>query len=177
MRNLALCLAVVLAVAPGFAEKPPDLAPLPFDPESGVVRYRDIVEVPGIPADKIHAAVIEWIARTYRSSKDVIQLDTPGKVLARGVVETTYRLGHYLAQHDVMIEIQDGRARVTIDRITITHVESTLIVDRPIETGSGVMGMKSWVKSMREGFNSALLGILESAKAAIRASAAPPEKW
>lgn len=176
MRNLALSLAVVLAAVPALAEKSPDFTPLPFDPETGVVRYREVVEIPGVPADKIHTAVVEWIAKTYRSVKDVVQLDTPQKVLVRGSVETTYTGGHYLVNHDLTVEIKDGRARLTIDSLTVTHTQNSALTDRPIEAGPG-FGMKSWVKTMRERFNTALLDILGSAKAAIRASATPREEW
>ncbi|GAA4354074.1 hypothetical protein GCM10023185_15380 [Hymenobacter saemangeumensis] len=59
---------------------------LPLDAASKLVTYEGIIEVPGATQDQLYDRALDWMAKTYQSANDVVQIKDKeqGKLLAKG---------------------------------------------------------------------------------------------
>lgn len=92
------------------------------------VRYKGVIEVPGLSGADIYNRAKKWVAQNYRSSKDVIQLDNKetGEIIVKGYATLDYShplyAGIWRSYHILFIQIKEGKYRyeMTIPTITTT---------------------------------------------------------
>ena len=98
--------------------------PTLIPPDSTTVQR--VIEVPGIPKDIIYERSRIWIAKTFRSSKAVIEYENKetGVIIGNGIIHYTVKadpLGLYMAEVPVRFtmkeDIKDGRIRITFDNL------------------------------------------------------------
>ena len=55
-------------------------------------QYSEVVEVPGKTADQLYSSAREWFAITFKSAKDVIQMEDPTnkKIIGKGLKKINY---------------------------------------------------------------------------------------
>lgn len=89
--TLALLAAAPLAHAQDKAkEYDGEVAPvLPIDPDTHLVAYTGVVEVPGATQAQLYSRAYEWVAKTFNSAQNVIQMQDKesGKIIVKGVVK------------------------------------------------------------------------------------------
>jgi hypothetical protein len=95
--------------------------PTLIPPDSTTVQK--VIEVPGIPKDIIYERSRIWIAKTFRSSKAVIEYENKetGVIIGNGVIHYTLTAGFSSAEVPVRFtmkeDIKDGRIRITFDNL------------------------------------------------------------
>jgi len=104
------------AVSASDARRKEPLPDLPRNDETGAVEYQQVVDVDGASADELLSRARAWVAETYRSAQDVIQLDDPsaGRLIARGLTEYSVFTVAVYVRHRLTVEARDGRYRVTV---------------------------------------------------------------
>lgn len=118
---LLFCLIPSLLSAQDSIKKYTLLGVVPFI--DGQVRYIEVVNVEGVKKDALYNRAKKWIAETYRSSKDVVQLDNKeaGEVIAKGYFGIEYKhplyfgLVHSKAYHIIRIQFKDEKYRYDIE--------------------------------------------------------------
>lgn len=82
--------------------------------------YSEVIEVPEKTADQLYSRANEWFALTFKSAKDVIQLNDPAekKIIGKGIKRIQYLIGRYKTSLDMnftlMVQFKDGRFRYNI---------------------------------------------------------------
>src|SRR4030067_1618617 len=82
-----------------------------------------VIEVPGIPKDIIYERSRIWIAKTFRSSKAVIEYENreTGVIIGNGIIYYTLTVGFSSVEVPVRFtmkeDIKDGRIRITFDNL------------------------------------------------------------
>lgn len=108
-------LFTAVAVAAQAQQRAPSAAAAPTPPQglfprddAGRIRLQEVAAVDGISAAELYSRAKAWAALTYKSGKDVVQLDDKeaGRLVVKG------NLGRL--RHTVVIEVKDGRYRYTI---------------------------------------------------------------
>lgn len=92
------------------------------------VRYKGVIEAPGLSATDIYNRAKRWVAQNYRSSKDVIQLDNKeaGEIMVKGYAYIDFTQPLYSntwrSYHILLIQVKDGKYKyeMTIPSITTT---------------------------------------------------------
>lgn len=76
-----------------------------------------VYEISGLTQRQIYDKAAEWMAKTYVSSKEVIQLKDPvnGKIIGKGVTSFTNIMVSIPCEYTISIESKDGRVRVTFE--------------------------------------------------------------
>ncbi|OGQ00756.1 MAG: hypothetical protein A2Z40_04080 [Deltaproteobacteria bacterium RBG_19FT_COMBO_60_16] len=87
------------------------------------ITIQKVIEVPGIQKDVIYERSRIWIAKTFRSSKAVIEYENKetGVIIGNGIVYYTLSAGFSSAEVPVRFtmkeDIKDGRIRITFDNL------------------------------------------------------------
>ena len=95
--------------------------PTLIPPDSTTVQR--VIEVPGIQKDVIYERSRIWIAKTFRSSKAVIEYENKetGVIIGNGIIHYTLTAGFSSAEVPVRFtmkeDIKDGRIRITFDNL------------------------------------------------------------
>lgn len=107
---------------------------VPYDKESGAVKYSEVVQVDGATKDQLYERARKWIATTYRSAKDVNQYESKdaGEVIGKGYFDFIFDRGWFssrplTAYHIIDIRVKDGRFKYEIE---IPHLNNV-----PLLTG------------------------------------------
>lgn len=85
--------------------------------------YTEVVTVEGKNSDQLYSSAREWFAETFKSAKDVLQMDDPvaGKLIGKGMGDINVKAGMVPVTLDyefqVKIFVKDGRYKYTIDNI------------------------------------------------------------
>lgn len=96
--------------------------------------YSEVVQVEGKTADQLYASAKEWIAKTFVSANDVIQMDdvTAGKLIGKGYAEVAnsyttagmMKLTMFITwklNFTITIAVKDGRYKCDITDISVTQ--------------------------------------------------------
>jgi len=77
-----------------------------------------VIEVPALTKKQIYDKALEWMAKTFVSANEVIQLKDPdnGKIIGRGITEFTNGMTTIPCEYSITIETKDGKCRVTCDQ-------------------------------------------------------------
>lgn len=87
---------------------------LELNPERGIYEYKEIFKIDsGYNAGQIFDYTLEWIAASYRSSKDVLQYQNKetGKIIIKGNFPTSLGLKPGWINHTLTIEFKPERFR------------------------------------------------------------------
>lgn len=59
---------------------------LPIDPDTGMIIYKEVVDVDSINKSQLYKNALSWITVKFKSAKDVIQFSDPGSgsIIAKG---------------------------------------------------------------------------------------------
>jgi len=117
-------LGAALALGAGKADVQ-EAAPIPKDPTTGRYSLQGVVQAEGATSAELFARARAWVAQTYRSAQDVVQLEdaSTGRLVAKGNFEIRGGLGMTVTiWHLLTIETKDGRYRYTL-----TDFESELV--------------------------------------------------
>ncbi len=121
----------MLFILPVFCQA--QLHKLPIDSDTHKVTYQEIVKVDGVNKDELYVRAREWFALTFKSSKDVIQMDdkAAGKIIGKGSSEgsTKYRMltMDYWLNYTVSITVKEGRYRYEITDFVIENKPSQYV--------------------------------------------------
>lgn len=77
-----------------------------------------VIEAPGLNKKQIYDKALEWMAKTFVSANEVIQLKDSdnGKIIGRGITEFTNGTATIPCEYSITIETKDGKCRVTCDQ-------------------------------------------------------------
>ncbi|MDJ1468147.1 DUF4468 domain-containing protein [Xanthocytophaga flava] len=152
---------------------------LPIDPTTNKVSYTEVVEVPGMTKDQLHAKANEWLAKTYKSANDVIQMNDKeaGKIIAKGTTKSylhsmgkDWDAGYF--RHTLTLSFKDGKFRYEFTDFTHDGTGGNGTVSMgPVEGEKGAGGMsapntKQW-KTMKEDLDKRMKAIVEELKKAM----------
>ncbi|MBH8567888.1 DUF4468 domain-containing protein [Microvirga sp. STS02] len=85
---------------------------LPLDEQTHRVTYEGVVEVPGATQNQLYDRALEWMAKTYQSANDVVQIKDKeqGKLLAKGgILFFSHGTPMGFVVHTQTIYVKDGR--------------------------------------------------------------------
>lgn len=101
---------------------------LPVDSATHNVVYQEIVNADHITKDLLYTRAREWFARTFVSSKEVIQMDDKdaGKIIGKGSASGINKLGTWASvtfhvDYIVAITVKEGRYRYEISNFSIEN--------------------------------------------------------
>jgi len=86
--------------------------------------YSEVVTVEGKTTDQLYSSAREWFAESFKSAKDVLQMDDPiaGKLIGKGMGS-----GHHKGlmsvpfdyEFQIKVFVKDGRYKYSIDNIAV----------------------------------------------------------
>jgi hypothetical protein len=107
------------------ANRAADSAGLPIDPTTKLISYEGVVEVPGVSKTDLYRRAYEWVAKTYRSANDVIQMQDKeaGQLVAKGLTRVyTKSIGMTVdagvVRHTLTVYVKDGRYKYVLTNLT-----------------------------------------------------------
>lgn len=98
---------------------------LPVDPDTKLITYKEVVNVPGTPSELFNRA-IEWINKQYKNPTDATKVRNP----ATGLIEIVHRFEITkedkgvtriagIIDYSMKIELKEGRYRFTINNFNL----------------------------------------------------------
>jgi hypothetical protein len=107
------------------ADRAADAAALPVDPQTHLITYQGVVEVPGVSKADLYTRAYTWVANAYHSANSVIQMQDKeaGQLVAKGLTRITVRsLGMNVdggvIRHTLTIYVKDGRYKYVLTNLT-----------------------------------------------------------
>jgi len=101
--------------------------------------YSEVVEV-GIKKDAIYQKIKEWISLTYKSSNDVLQLDTEDKLITKGNMVVNFEVTKYKFDFRIsftmVFSIKDNKYKINL---TPTEIKSIAYPSQ--DTGTAMLEM------------------------------------
>ncbi|MFZ5368122.1 MAG: DUF4468 domain-containing protein [Spirochaetota bacterium] len=82
--------------------------------------YQKIIEAPGMTQAQLYDKALQWMAYTFRSSKNVIQYQNQNefKIIGKGYLDVNYSgLAAVPTYFTLTIETKDGRLRITFSNM------------------------------------------------------------
>jgi hypothetical protein len=120
MKQLLLLLALLLAAPLAYAQTVnADEAPvsLPTDPDTHLVAYTGVLEVPGATQAQLYDRAYEWVVKNYGSAQSVIQMQdkAAGKIIVKGRTPAYFK-GHEFGwiTHTLSFYVKDGKYKYDI---------------------------------------------------------------
>jgi uncharacterized protein with TBP-like fold DUF4468 len=130
MKRVFAMMATLFLVIPSVLAAAKEIKTPPRDAATGRFAYQGVVEVDGISAADLYSRAKAWVATTYRSAKDVVQLDdtTAGRLIAKGNFAVSWMMSPAWIRHTLTIEVKDGRFRYTLTNFEFdnTHWQAPL---------------------------------------------------
>lgn len=130
-KRLLLALALLSAAPAAYAQKEKakeydgEIAPvLPIDPDTHLVAYTGVVEVPGATQAQLYSRAYEWVAKNFNSAQSVIQMQDKesGKIIAKGVIKAfikKYDSGYN--SFTLSLYLKDGKYKYDITNFSNEH--------------------------------------------------------
>jgi len=103
---------------------------IPLDAD-GQPTYQITKTVEGISKDELFKRARKWFAKTYNSSKDVLQVNDPstGELIGKGIMATKAKINRINWNNDVdhtlAVEVKDGRYRITLNGLRLGNARLT----------------------------------------------------
>jgi len=87
---------------------------------------KEVIDFPGMKKDQIFTKTVEWLAESFKSSKQVIEMQdkVSGKIVGNIVTEGRILISSVLYESKMIIEVKDYKARITFIPSTMT-IEGT----------------------------------------------------
>jgi len=146
---------------------------LPKDEKSGFFSYHEVVKVDSISADELYSRAKSWIALTYKSANDVIQLDdqNAGRIIVKGNFEIIYYANQAWVNHTLTIDFKEGRYRYDLTSFVFDNGQWSA----PLEDEKKFWGQKKKLhKQVSERANAILLTLREAME---KSSPASDDDW
>jgi hypothetical protein len=87
--------------------------------------YSKVLIIEGVTPERSYQLTKEWIALTYNSAQDVLQLDTPTKVILKGKLNLPtkmYGMAYsWIIDHTLTIAFREGRFKMDIEVGQFSH--------------------------------------------------------
>jgi hypothetical protein len=146
---------------------------LPKDEKTGAFSYQEVVIIDGINSGELYSRAKAWIAETYRSANDVIQLDDKesGRLIVKGSFRITYYMNPAWVYHTLTLEVKDGRYRYTLTDFVFDNNQWAA----PLEEEKKFLGNKK--RLHRQVVNCANQSITALKNAMERATPATDDDW
>jgi hypothetical protein len=115
---LLLLVSAASSVSAKVSER--DLTILKIGP-SGLY-YEEVVPAEGVSAEDLYSRARAWMAKSYRSSNAVIQMDDKDnkKMIGKGVFDVRGYVGVKLSvRHTITFESREGRYKIRIDDLIV----------------------------------------------------------
>jgi hypothetical protein len=107
------------------ADRAADAAALPVDPQTHLITYQGVVEIPGISKADLYTRAYAWIANAYHSANAVIQMQDKeaGQLVAKGLTRVNARalgmtMDAGIVRHTLTIYVKDGRYKYVLTNLT-----------------------------------------------------------
>lgn len=133
--------------------------------------YSEVVQVEGVSKSELYQRALEWISRSFKGPKDVIQIQDKdaGNILCKGVMDIPLPAEDYV-YFTFQIIVKDGRYKYILRDMyhegTYNHGRTrnagALADERP-DCGRGHMAMYYW-KKVKDRANSKAKVLVASAK-------------
>jgi len=97
---------------------------IPIDTTAQKISYSEVVKVDGATKDQLYTRSREWFARTFKSAKDVLQMDdrAAGKVIDKGYTQGSFVMLLSAMKFDIWYTVsitgKDGRYRYEVSDFT-----------------------------------------------------------
>ncbi|MBN1337948.1 MAG: DUF4468 domain-containing protein [Bacteroidales bacterium] len=119
-----VCFSALLFAGVSFAQEP--LPALPVDEKTGLITYREVVEIEGAKSDLFNWAVY-WINEYYKNPADVTKVrdaetgEIKGvhRLKIRNTAEDGSQTDAGLVQYNFAIELKDNRYRCTLNEFVL----------------------------------------------------------
>ena len=84
--------------------------------QNGSVTYTGVVQVDSVNKNTLYTRAKKWFVDTYKSAKDVIQLDDKenGEIIGKGSFKINYYTRDPSISHTISIFVKDGRYKYVI---------------------------------------------------------------
>lgn len=107
MKNVIVFLMMLLAPVVTSGQK------IEKDSVSGIYTAKGVVQVDDVPKDKLYSRAMEWIALSYKSAQDVVQLSNKedGKIICKGNFPVSLYMKSGSVEHTLTLEFKDNRFR------------------------------------------------------------------
>jgi len=88
--------------------------------KDGIVTYSEVVQVDSSSKIDLYKKAKKWFVTTYKSAKEVIQLDDPenGEIIGKGNFKVSYYSREPFISHTISISVKDGRYKYSITDLT-----------------------------------------------------------
>ncbi|MDO7874097.1 DUF4468 domain-containing protein [Hymenobacter sp. ASUV-10] len=165
----ALLIGVLLLAAPiaraQKAKADASVPVLPVDPDTRAVTYTGVVEAPGATKAQLYARGLEWMARTYQSANDAVQLKDAeqGKLVAKGFMVVTLAAPNVgmamlgvpqpstmLLEQTLSLYLKDGRYKYVLTDLSLKGVSSRDVTRFPLDPAAPIPGFskKAWAATL-----------------------------
>lgn len=111
-----------------------------FPYQDGKILYTRIVQIDSAGKDELYNRAKRWIADSFNSAKDVIQLDNKenGEIICKGFFTTTWHISSLFSQevnvwHTLKIQLKDNRTKVDLYNIRLKYIVDLKEVDLSLE--------------------------------------------
>lgn len=98
----------------------------PIDSVTGKIIYTEIVKADSTTKEKLYLKGREWLANTFKSSKEVIEMDDKeaGLIIGKGTLVVSLNGDWGYIHFTVALYFKDGRYKYEIKNITHEHPKS-----------------------------------------------------
>lgn len=132
MKTLILIIATFLFTTIVFGQK--ETPKLPIDSNTSKITYSEVVTVDSLTSkQELYSRAREWFAKTYNSSKDVVQMEDKesGKIIGKAITQVYYKMlgmdhEHGHINYTITIAVKDGKYKY---EITDLHHKGQLVQD------------------------------------------------
>jgi len=157
---------------------------LPLDPGTKLVTYEGVVEVPGASKDQLYDRALEWMAKTYQSANDVVQIKDKeqGKLLAKGgILLFNDKVPAGYVVHTQTIYVKDGRYKYLLTGFKHQYLSNAVGRDAsmgPLEQTEPPKGFrkKAWT-DMLASTNEKVKVMIAELQQAMQAQGRDPSKF
>lgn len=100
---------------------------LPIDTVTGKITYSYVSTQDSTPQSELHKRAIEWFTLTFKSGKDVIQLNEKDKIIGKGALSmvTTGRGESVSVLFTIIIDLKDGKYKYKISNFIVSQSGAT----------------------------------------------------
>jgi hypothetical protein len=113
MKQVLLALALVLSASIAQAQqiKPSSATPaLPIDPDTHLVAYTGVVEMPGLTHVQLYERALAWVNQHYPAASSGVQDKEAGKIIVQGVTYAHAHIGFASSvTHTLSLYVKDGK--------------------------------------------------------------------
>lgn len=93
----------------------------------------EIKEFPGLTKDELYKNALNWVARSYNSANDVVQLRDPesGQIICRATACQAWQpfVGTQCIYYTMLVDVKNEKARVRIENINSNSPSGRAVLD------------------------------------------------